>query len=240
VKTPSRAEFDLQVNLTAFPTSGGPPGLLALVGDHGFGSVDLLAYETGYRAQPLPSLSFDATAFFNTYTHLRTLESDAPVFRSTPAPPHLLFPLRFANLADGTSFGAEVAAHWRASQRWRLAIWYAYFDLNIHLDPASTDTEHAEGDAPRNQAFLQSVLGLRKSLSLDTEIYYVGRLPAQGVAEHVRTDLRLVWLPTSDLEMSVGMQNILGGNHQEFAFVEDGTQATFIEPAFDVRLTWRH
>jgi iron complex outermembrane receptor protein len=65
VRTPSRLDRDLY---TPALINGGPD----------FTSEDLIAYELGYRAQPTDRFWFSASAYYNVYDKLRTLEATTP------------------------------------------------------------------------------------------------------------------------------------------------------------------
>jgi iron complex outermembrane recepter protein len=72
VRTPSEAESDVRLNPA--PPVPIPPGLLTILGDGDFDSEKLVAYELGYRIQPINQLTLDLTGFYNVYDDLRSLE----------------------------------------------------------------------------------------------------------------------------------------------------------------------
>ena len=67
VRTPSRLEQDVRVNLFAFPLPDGTPMQVSVLGNPNLQSEELLAYEIGYRIEATPRLSFDIAAFYNDY-----------------------------------------------------------------------------------------------------------------------------------------------------------------------------
>jgi len=74
VRTPSRAENSLS-NLTIYEPGVLSPGILSSIGNESYESEKLTAYEIGYRGDLSENLFMDATAFYNDYSDLRTLEA---------------------------------------------------------------------------------------------------------------------------------------------------------------------
>ena len=79
VRTPSRAE---ETFTAQYPTD--PPLPIPVInnGANGFQSETLMAYEIGYRVQPLEKLSLDLAAYYNDYDDLRSVQ----VVSSIPRP----------------------------------------------------------------------------------------------------------------------------------------------------------
>src|SRR5206468_2675135 len=75
-----------------------------------FVSEELVAYELGYRIQPLERLFFSLATFYNNYDKLRSIE------RINPA---AAFPIVLANGLKGESYGAELTADYPFTDRWR-------------------------------------------------------------------------------------------------------------------------
>src|SRR5262249_8981941 len=115
VRTPSRVDRDI-----FFPAN--PP--YQVLGGPNFVSEKLLAYELGYRVQPIAQLALSLATFYNDYNDLRSLEPLAP-----PAP----FPVIFANGLEGQSYGAEFTADYHVSSTWRLRL--GYTELRAHSEP---------------------------------------------------------------------------------------------------------
>ncbi|MBC2694706.1 MAG: TonB-dependent receptor [Desulfobacteraceae bacterium] len=92
VRTPSRSDHDLRYNMVFPPNTLYPGSQLAvssLFGNNDFESEELIAYELGYRVQPMDRFSLDIVAFFNDYDNLRTYEQGEPFPEASPSPPHL-------------------------------------------------------------------------------------------------------------------------------------------------------
>ncbi len=87
---------------------GGP---VLLFGNPDFQTEKVWAYELGYRAQPHPSVSWSASAFYDDYDDLRTVEITPVTF----------FPLRWGNLIEGSTYGVEIWGNLQVTKWWRLS-----------------------------------------------------------------------------------------------------------------------
>ncbi len=74
VRVPTRLERDIAVE--AIPPGSNPRALL--LGNDDFDAEELLAYEVGYRWQPLDVLAFDLALLHNRYEGLASLEFGTP------------------------------------------------------------------------------------------------------------------------------------------------------------------
>src|SRR6266581_1791131 len=104
-----------------------PPYFLA--GGPGFHSEEELAYELGYRHQE-GSLALSVATFYSRYHGLRSLEQTNP-----PA----ATPIVIGNGQDGESYGAELTADYRVTDRWRLRAGYTELRVHVWPNPGSTD-----------------------------------------------------------------------------------------------------
>lgn len=241
VRTPSRADHDMRINTSVFPGSGGPSNVLSLFGSRDFDSENLIAYELGYRLQPIDRFFVDIATFYNKYENLRTFEPDTPFSETTPSPSHLVIPLRVDNKLEGETYGVEIAGTWDVTEYWRLMAWYTWLDIQLHLYSSSGDTtaEVDEGESPDYQFHFRSYLQLPWNLEMDTALYYVDSLPAQDVSNYLRFDARLGWRPAKSLEISFAVQNLFDDVHPEFITNEGGAIATEIGRNFFGTITLR-
>ena len=237
VRTPSRAEESITL---VQPTSLGPETIL---GNTGFQSEDLMAYEIGYRSQPLNRLSVDVAAFFDDYTRLR---SQDPVSLGT---------LRLENNLFGHTFGVEATATWRVLNWWRLQPGYTFLHTKLYAHPDSSgysdnfSVAQAEGSSPQNQFSIRSLMDLPHNLTFDTALRYVDRLQFPQAAGNSLTipgyfelDARLSWHLNKHLEVSLVGQNLLHNHHAEFAPTYVDTQngnITEIPRSVYGEITWR-
>ena len=197
VRTPARLDVDARSVL--------PDGRVVLVGGgEAFTSESVVAYEAGYRVQPLASLSIDIAAYHNAYDRLRSQE---------PGPPIVL-----ANGLRGRTNGLETQVTSRPVtwKRWEGS--WTLFDKHLELRPGSADPTGgvAEGNDPRHQFGLRATLNLPRRTELDGFLRRVGALPAPPLPAYTELDLRASWSGTDDFELAIVGRNLLHASHPEF------------------------
>lgn len=239
VRTPSRADHDVRINVQAFPDANGIPNLLAILGNDRFQSEKVLAYELGYRFPLGNRFLIDIATFYNEYQHLLTDEPDTPFLENSPAPPHIVVPLRFDNKQRGHTYGFEVDGDYTVTRRWRLSFGYALLHSRLHLDPTSQDTSPNPVYSPRHQFHVRSYLDLSKRLRLDVLFYDVGKIGTPPpVPAYSRFDVRLGWQPKDNLEISLVGQNVFRSQHQEF--VTDLFEVpSLVQRSIYGKMTWK-
>lgn len=234
VRTPARFEHTLDAWFGT-PTATSPV-YTKLEGNPAYKSEEVLAYEVGYRVQPLSNVSFDLTGFYNDYNHLRAIAPED--LKLAPFGPVLL--LQPQNSMDGETYGFELAANWKVMENWRLSGGYSLLKMELHAPAGVVLGEVAEKESPQNQFNLRSYIDLPYNLQLDTVLYYVDNLAGRNVPSYTRLDMRLGWRPTQkkDLEFSVVVQNILDPKHPEFgtSFLVNPHE---IERSVYAKVTWR-
>ena len=206
VRTPTRGEKGLDVNLTNQKSN------------RLFNSENVIAYELGYRIKPSRTSLIDVATFYNDYSRLLT-------FNGTPA--------TVSNLGEGKSYGTEVTAKWQAMAGWRLEVGYDFLKLdlknnNVANEKVDAAISQAEGQSPNNQFRLRSNYNITPKIEFDNMFYYVDALPSSGVADsssgivnkgvpaYTRFDTRIGYLFNSNLDLSLGVQNITDHRHPEF------------------------
>lgn len=237
VRTPSRIDRD--VRFTATPIA---PGLYPrLIGNADAESEELLAFELGYRTQPLDRVVLDATAFYHDYDKLRTAEMGLPVLEFDPLPPHAVLPTVMDNKMRGEAYGFELAANWYAAPWWLIRSGYTFFDLQLHLDADSRDIleSQAEDEAPQNLAFLHSSMDLSGGVDLDLVLRHADRVPAFDIDSYLELDTRVAWRPHEQLELFLAGRNLLHDHHPEFAPKYIGSTPTDVERSVYAGITWR-
>jgi len=221
VRTPTRLDEDLRF-------LAGP--VVTVRGDRDFESEELIAYELGYRRQPLRNLVLDAALFYNVYDNLRSQETSA-----TPSG----LPVVLANKLEAETWGLELRASYQPLAWWRLYAGYALFDKELRLDPDSRDPTGGkfEGNDPRHRFMLRSLADLPGGFELDGLLRYVDELPFPAVEAYTELDLRLGWRATDRLDLSLVGQNLLHGSHPEFGIPSPTRQE--VERGLSGKVTWR-
>src|SRR5438874_2579260 len=122
------------------------------------------------------------------------------------------------NGQDGESYGAELAADYRLTGRWRLRAGYTELRVHVWAQPGSTDMSggSAESHTPDRQFSVRSAADLPAHLSLGGTFRYVGEIANQQVPAYGELDMRVAWQPAPMLELSVVGQNLLHDHHVEF------------------------
>ena len=198
VRTPSRLDVDI-----VSPTIAGRTGQ--------FESENVLAWELGYRWEPVDKVSLSLATFINRYSDLRSWNANAD------SPPAFFF----ENDLSAHSTGVEVSGNFYASEKWRIRAGYTYlyskFDLlNTLVQPFSVEFEAAD---PRNQFVFQSILDLFKNFQLDIHGRYVHMLEptilSPAVPTYVTFDVRAAY-QFKNITISINGQNLADNEHAEF------------------------
>jgi iron complex outermembrane receptor protein len=203
VRAPSRLDVDLRL-------PANPPFLIA--GGPDFVSEVANVYELGYRAQPLPHLSFSVTAFHQDWNRLR----------SGQVPPNA----EVQNMIDGKTSGVEAWATWQAASNWRLMGGATTLRKDLRLQAASTDPVGVKnlGNDPNYQWTLRSAFNLSDSRQFDVSVRRVAALPDPVVPAYTAVDLRYGWRLSKQLELSIAVRDLLDAAHAEFGNAPDRSE----------------
>ncbi len=215
VRTPSRAEHDINVIIGA---ENGPGGSLLVSVLQPAGSLVsewLTAYELGYRWSPRPNLSINLAAFENHYTDLTVVRPVEPASTSNDSfSPIVVVPQTFTNDAGGSTRGFEVTSALRVTPRWSLSLWYAWLRMNITWPNGAMGVGPNEA-SPSHQFHVRSSLDLPRGLRFDTTAQFVDKLEFYAVDHYLRLDAGLAWRVTPHLELSFRGDNLLQDRHRE-------------------------
>jgi len=219
VRVPTRLERDIAIEL--FEPSAGANPTAKLLGNPDYESEELIAYEAGYRWQPLSALSIDLALFYNDYESLTSLEIGAPFI--DPEDGRTVFPVVNQNLNYGHTKGAELQLDWSPLENWLLSLNYTHIDMSLNAGGQDQNRhEWLEGSTPRNLAGLRSLLTLGERFELDAQLRYQSRIhsiPADlagiGVDSYTELDLRLGWRVSDNWDLSLVGQNLLHDEHAE-------------------------
>jgi iron complex outermembrane recepter protein len=109
VRTPARIDRDFFLSIA--------PTLPFITGNDSFMSENMLAYELGWRLQPVKNLSVSLATFYNVYDNIRSAE---------PGPPPSNIPIKFANGVRGKTYGVELSATQQLTSWWSLRWGYTF------------------------------------------------------------------------------------------------------------------
>ncbi len=201
VRTPSRIERDFVLNLT--------PNLEFIKGSENFASENVLAYELGWRIQPLNNIIISLASFYNVYDNIRSSE---------PGPLPFSIPITFGNGVNGKTYGLELSANHNIANRWSFRGGYTLLRKKLSVKPDSKDLNaaSAESNDPQNQFTLQTTLHLQKGLEFGVFLRYIDKLPKPYIPRYFGMDATIGWHLNKRLELNLIAQNLLKSNHREF------------------------
>jgi iron complex outermembrane receptor protein len=215
VRTPTRLEEDLQI----------VAGSVSVFGNRRFESETVIAYELGYRVQPVDWLALDVATFYNDYDKLRSVELVGNSFVED-------------NKLRGQTYGVELGSTLKAAEWWRIRTAYTYLQVQLQNNRGSTDftSVASAGNDPMNQVYVRSSMDLPHHVELDGTVRYVSALTSQNVPGYVAVDVRLAWRPNEHMELALVGQNLLDNQHPEFG---SGINRHEIERGAFVTFTYR-
>ena len=167
-------------------------------------------YELGYRGQPSERFSMSATAFYNEYGDLRTIEMASNT---------VFLPLHWGNRMRGNTYGMEAWADWQLLDWWRLSPSFTLLRKRLHYDAGAAGLLGVAeaGDDPRTQAMLKSSMDLGPRVALDASLRYVSALPEPALPSYVELSARIGWRVSARCDVSLNGANLLHDHHMEFA-----------------------
>ncbi len=231
VRTPSEVESYGTMVTYVIP----PFTTVVLNGDEHLDAEELIAYELGYRFNPVPSLTFDVALYYNDYDNLR---SYTRVF------PDSLFETQM----DGYNYGLELAANWQPENGFSVQLAYTYFKGNFNQGDSSdlNSVPVAEGSSPQQQVSLRTAFDLNDNWQCDFWLRYVDELGTASIQAwnndwdvngYVDLDVRLSWQVQQNLRLQLVGQNLLNSSHLEF-IQESFTACTEIKRSIYVKINW--
>ena len=191
VRTPSRIDRELV-----------SPGVIVPATD--FESEDLIAYELGYRTQPLQNVTFSINLYRHEYEGLRTLNLT----------PTVILPARYANDMDGEIYGAEIWGDLDVSSDWRLSAGVTMLEADLRPASQWALDFNGSGDDPSYQLFLRSSASLNPDWMLDLDVRAIDEI-RPDVPAYVEMNARLAWRINEHAELSLAGRNLLDEAHPE-------------------------
>jgi iron complex outermembrane receptor protein len=238
---PSRAESDAELLLGVMPPSASSPLPTRLVLTHNGDppqSEELIAFEGGYRLQPVATVSVDVSAYHNRYDALSLGGIPGPPSFTVDPVPSVTVPLFHGNIGRSNLSGAEVAFDWYPVPGARLSGAYSWFHDGGFTGIDAAEVISLAGDYPGQQAYVRGAFNLPGLVEVDVATRYVGSLPVAGVDSYVTADVR-VGFRIGELDLSLIGRNLLQGEHIEYLPDILNTARTQVERAVAVRLTWQ-
>lgn len=248
IRTPSRNDTNLLVNIGSTPDQSGTLDLTRFVGNPKFQDEKLFDYEVGYRTRVNNAFDFDAAAYLTDYDGLQTTERAGTFFEQSPAPPHEVSLFTFENLMTGETHGIEAFANWQVTDWWTVSPGYALEELHMRTAPSSVDTVtplFVQRGAPRHSAQFRSHVSLPRGLEWQTSIYFVDRLSHQGLTDdqvipaYTRIDTGLTWNFGERFSISAFGQNLASDHHLEFEDVFGAMQSGQTRRGAYAQMAWR-
>jgi iron complex outermembrane receptor protein len=183
-------------------------GSLFVAGNPDFKPEKVTAYELGVRAQPNALLSFSASAFYDEYDDLRSIELT----------PVTVLPLVWGNLIEGSSYGFEAWANLQVNSWWRLSPGFRSLHKRLEFSEGSSGLVGVgqSGNDPTSSYLLKSSMDFGH-ISLDAIVRKIGRLPQPAVDDYTELHARVAWQVNDGLELAVKGFNLLNESHREFA-----------------------
>jgi iron complex outermembrane receptor protein len=206
-------------------------------------SEKLIAYELGYRIQPMEMLMLSVSAFYNQYDDLRTFEQiDSTTYV-------------LSNGLRGDTRGAEFAGTLNLSRWCRLRGGYNYLETGFWLKPGAEDNlsganSRGEGSDPKHQFSLESSMDLPYNVQLNVTARFVDTLELTKVPSYGTFDVNLIYL-FGNFEFSLAGHDLAVAHHPFESSVEyDLTESRhpefgneknrqYIPSSITGRVTWR-
>jgi iron complex outermembrane receptor protein len=237
-QTPALVFLFGHFNSAVIQPPASPPILVSQLGNPHLDVETVLAYELGYRIEPVKRVSIDATAFYNFYGDVITAVPNANEFEASPPPPYVLSSTTWQNSDSGETYGAELSAQWQVLDCWRWTASYTFLHMRLRPDPT------VDSSSPQQQFQIRSYLDLPYHIELNGALYYVDQIsPLAGattvpIASYVKLDLGVTWRPAKSLELGIWGKNLLDNEHPEFTSL--GTALiTEIPRSVMGTITWR-
>lgn len=212
---------------------GGPmtlntPTLVQVVSQNdgsSFDNTELIAYEIGYRLALSETVTIDATAFYNDYSNLFSVDDSSistPVPVLEPISGNFYIPVEvtLSGDEDFASNGFEIAVNWRLPGSWYLQYSGSYINFkeeSLFSGPISNSlTAYNMGvDSPTQQHSLRLSGDLSEQWSAGFWLRYVGELKQVQIDSYTVVDTHLSYQPHPNLRFGLTLKNLGDPDHLE-------------------------
>jgi iron complex outermembrane recepter protein len=128
------------------------------------------------------------------------------------------FPLLFANLMAGHTYGAEAWGNYRVSSAWQLTFGANWLHEVLHFRPGSAELGGVAlaGNDPKYQLSMGSTMDLARDWVLNVHLRRIGALPNPSSPAYTEADARIGWSASRAVQLSLTGSNLLHAHHLEF------------------------
>ncbi|HVP85863.1 MAG TPA: TonB-dependent receptor [Rhizomicrobium sp.] len=224
VRAPTRFDVDLHDTII--------PSILILTGDKDFQLEKLNAYEVGTRIQLDPAASLSASAYYNVYDDLRSVEFT----QATVLP--LLW--SWGNLMTADTYGIELWGNYAATDWWRLSagVMVQHQDRRFRPQSSALGGVSTAGDDPNHQAMLRSVMNIGSDVSWSADLRWIGMLHDPQVPAYAEINSSIDWKISRMIEVSLSGFNLLHSRHLEYELA-GATTGTEIDRSYFIETKLR-
>lgn len=249
VRTPSRFERAADFQLSALPPNSrrnpSPlPIFASFLGAPDAEAENLLALETGFRANIAPQWSIDVAGYYNFYDSLAepTVIAAQPNFiPNVPFPVSVTTTAQFQFRGKAETWGLEASVKGQVAPWWKVQLGYSYFKGRTGTDPLTGSRFNGflplDG-SPENQASIGNTFQLGSSVALNTQVRFVDELLGGEVPSYFDGDVRLRYEAPNGLEVSLVGENLFEARRFEYLF--DSYPAPFSAVPRNVALDLRY
>jgi iron complex outermembrane receptor protein len=213
-RTPSRVEVDGIVSVAFVPL---PDGSFAEVGIAG-GDPDaeeLMAYEIGYRLQPVPRVTFDLALFYSDYSDIISNTSGTPTGPMTVSGLPF-FPIIQSNEGEAEVYGGELLINARPYDWMQLQLAYSHTQVHTRSPETLVDDGLLVSKTAENKATARALIDLPNNFELDLFYRFIDRVPGGDLPAYSELDAKLGWRPSQEIELALIGNNLLNPSHPEF------------------------
>ena len=102
----------------------------------------MIAYELGYRLQPIDRLNVDLAGYYNKYDDIRGSKPNSPILAFSNGSPYVLMTNTIINAQNVDIYGAEMALEWQPLDWWRIKGTYTFAEMKKNQAQGDTSAEN--------------------------------------------------------------------------------------------------
>lgn len=213
IRAPSRVERDI----TIYALTEEDRLLVRLQGNDMFRSEVMNALEFGSRFT-LKEQSIGISLFQQSYDHLVSTEVGQLTTATTPYGVRPILPIHTGNGINATSMGGEIQWSYWPEGLGKFSFRYAYHDLDVTVDPDSTDLSgrRIEGASPKNQFQIDSLIPFNLWLKMQATVRWVDALSTREIPAYWDADASLHCQLGQGMRLGLYGRNLFHDEHAEF------------------------